>query len=98
MALYSLNEAELLTSKYSTPADGGEVRDEGDNDDVASPICRRSTIYRSNGGARHVVVHLEDVNLQKYKTARSVKRIFGEHHGGGDCEAGLRRGERSRPR
>ena len=24
--------------------------------------------------------------------------IFGEHHGGGDCEAGLRRGERSRPR
>ena len=26
------------------------------------------------------------------------ERIFGEHHGWGDCEAGLCRGERSRPR
>ena len=31
-------------------------------------------------------------NLQLYLD------IFGEHHGVGDCEAGLRRGERSRPR
>ena len=28
----------------------------------------------------------------------SDEDIFGEHHGGGDCEADLRRGERSRPR
>ena len=28
----------------------------------------------------------------------TFKCIFDEHHGGGDCEAGLCRGERSRPR